>query len=344
MDISHSANCAEAEKFGSYYTEGLWDYRDYDLSRSKYLLIWGCDPLSSNRMIPATIKRFGELLDRATVAVVDPKLSSSAVKAHEWLPVKPGEDGALASAIAHVILIRGLWTREFVGDFKDGTNRFKAGRTVDETALKEKQTYGLVKWWNLELKDMTPARAEKITLIDQKQIIRVAVGLARAAPRAIVWMGPGAARQVRGGYSAMSVHALNGLLGSVDHEGGTLAAAKIPVDIIPSYSDYQDELSKKHSKMKKIDQRGNKAFPAMNKGKPGSGVVTSNVANAVLSEDPHEIRVAIGYMNNFVFSCTGAERWEKAMGKIPFFAHITTNASEITQYADIVLPAAITQF
>ena len=196
--ISHSSICAEAEKFGAYYTEGLWDYRDYDLSRSKYLLIWGCDPVSSNRMIPATIKRFGEVLDRATVAVVDPKLNSSAAKAHEWLPVKPGEDGALASAIAHVILVKGLWSREFVGDFKDGVNRFKAGSMVDETAFKEKQTHGLVKWWNLELKDMTPERAEKITLIDQKQIERVAVGLGRAAPYAIVWLGPGAAMQVRG--------------------------------------------------------------------------------------------------------------------------------------------------
>ena len=203
------------------------------------------------------------MLDRATVAVVDPKLNSSAAKAHEWLPVKPGEDGALASAIAHVILVKGLWSREFVGDFKDGVNRFKAGSMVDETAFKEKQTHGLVKWWNLELKDMTPERAEKITLIDQKQIERVAVGLGRAAPYAIVWLGPGAAMQVRGGYSAMAVHALNGLLGSVDHEGGPLATAKIPVNKIPSYSDYQDELSKKHSKMKKIDQRGYKAFPAM---------------------------------------------------------------------------------
>ncbi|MCK5009317.1 MAG: molybdopterin-dependent oxidoreductase, partial [Deltaproteobacteria bacterium] len=41
-NISHSSTCAEAEKFGSFYTEGLWGYRDYDLSNSKYILIWGC--------------------------------------------------------------------------------------------------------------------------------------------------------------------------------------------------------------------------------------------------------------------------------------------------------------
>jgi anaerobic selenocysteine-containing dehydrogenase len=154
--ISHSAICAEAEKFGSYYTAGNWGYRDYDLSNAKYVLIWGCDPLSSNRMIPAAIKRFGDLLDRARVAVVDPRLHSSAAKAHEWLPVKPGTDGALAGAIAHIILTDGLWSKEFVGDFKGGKNLFKAGETVDETAFEEKHTHGLVKWWNLELKDKTP--------------------------------------------------------------------------------------------------------------------------------------------------------------------------------------------
>ena len=73
-------------------------------------------------------------------------------------------------------------------------------------------------------------------------------------------------------------------------------------------------------------------------------LVEQNTANAILKEDPYEIKVAIGYMNNFAFSCTGADRWEKALTKIPFFAHITTNASETTQFADIVLPSVITQF
>ena len=99
-NISHSSTCAEAEKFGSYYTEGLWDYRDYDLSNSKFILIWGCDPVASNRMVPATIRRLGDALDRATVAAVDPRLTTSAAKANEWLPLIPGTDGALALGIA----------------------------------------------------------------------------------------------------------------------------------------------------------------------------------------------------------------------------------------------------
>jgi anaerobic selenocysteine-containing dehydrogenase len=342
--ISHSALCAEAEKFGCYFTEGFWDYRDYDLDNTKYVLIWGADPLSSNRMIPATIKRFGDVLDRATVAVVDPRMNTSAAKAHEWLPVEPGTDGALASAMAHVILTEGLWHKEFVGDFKDGKNHFKKGVTVEEDAFEEKHTNGVVKWWNLELKDKDPGWAEKECGISVEQMERVARGLGKNAPNVIVWLGPGAAMHVRGGYTAMAVHALNGLLGSTDNEGGPIQLEKIPVKGIPNYDDYKDELAKKHSKFQKIDQRGYKEFPAMKKGKSGSGVVTNNVASAMLDKDPYEIKVAIGYMNNFVFSGSGAKRWEEALEKLPFFAHITTHASEMTQYADIVLPSVITKY
>src|SRR4030065_227043 len=76
-------------KFVPFYTEGYWGYRDYDLARTKYLLIWGCDPLSSNRQVPITINKFSDILDRGTIAAVDPRLTASAAKAQEWLPVKP---------------------------------------------------------------------------------------------------------------------------------------------------------------------------------------------------------------------------------------------------------------
>jgi anaerobic selenocysteine-containing dehydrogenase len=343
-NISHSAICAEAENFGAFYTEGMWGYRDYDISNSKYVVIWGCDPTNSNRLIPAVIKRLGDVLDNATVAVVDPRQQTTASKAQEWLPIIPGQDGALATAIAHVILTEGLWSKEFVGDFKDGKNLFKAGQKVDEAAFAEKETSGLVKWWNIELKDRTPEWAAPLTGIPKEQIIRVAKGMGKAAPHVAVWLGPGAAMQVRGGYSAMAVNALNGLLGSVDNVGGTLAGAKQAAAHMPKIDKYLDDVAKKHGKMAKIDQRGTKAIPALNGGKSGGGVVTNNTATGMLEKKPYEIKMAIGYMNNFAFSCTGAQRWEKAMEQLPFFAHITTNASEMTQYADIVLPARLTVF
>ncbi len=338
--FSHSAICAEAEKMGPGLTQGYFGYRDYDLEKTNCLVAWGCDPLSSNREVPNTIHRFHEIVKRGTVIAVDPKLNNVAAKAHEWLPVKPGTDGALAASIAHVLLTEGLWNREFVGDFKDGKNGFVAGKAVAESDFAEKETNGIVKWWNLELKDASPAWGEKESLITAAQIVRVARAMGKAAPKVCVWMGPGVAMTPRGTYAAMAVHALNGILGSIDVEGGVLQSSSVPVAKFAKPDKYVDEQAAKASKGKKLDGRGAKDMPAMMGAKPGSGVVTNNVANGML-KNPGAVKVFMSSWSNFNFSCTGADRWDKAMAKVPFFVHLVTNASEMTQFADIVLPSTL---
>ena len=338
-NISHSAICAEAEKFGPYYTEGLWAYRQYDVENTRYMLIWGADPLATNRQVSYYMSAWGDVLDRAEVAVVDPRFSVTASKADHWMPIKPGADSALAVAIAHVILTEGLWYREFVGDFTDGVNRFVLGREVSEDDFAEKYTNGLVKWWNIELKDKTPQWAAGITGLPEEQIVHVARGFAKAAPHTMCWVGGGPVMQVRGGYLSMATHALNGLVGAVDNVGGTLAPNKEYSGKFPGPGDYMDDIAKNGVKHEKIDQRGRLEFPAIKEGKPGSAVVTNNTAKGILDEDPYDIKVAIGYFNNFAFSCPGSERWERALSKLPFFVHLTTNASEMSWFADIVLPS-----
>ncbi|WP_372683701.1 molybdopterin-dependent oxidoreductase [Desulfosarcina sp.] len=337
-NISHSAICAEAEKFGPYFTEGLWDYRQYDVENARYILIWGADPLAANRQVSYYSKAWGTVVNRAQIAVVEPRLSATGAKSDVWLPIKPGHDGALAAAIAHVILTEGLWYRDFVGDFKDGENRFKTGQDVLEEDFEQKYTHGLVKWWNLELKDKTPEWAASKTGLPADQIRQVALDYGNAAPHAISWVGGGPVMQVRGGYASMICHALNGLVGAVDNVGGTLKANKEYTSKFPEPDDFMDEIAKQGKKHGKIDHRGRLEFPALNKGKSGGGVVTNNAADGILNDDPNDIKVAIAYMNNFTFSCGQPERWERALSKIPFVVHITTNASEFSWFSDILLP------
>lgn len=349
--FSHSAMCAEAEKMGPGYTQGFFGYRDYDMAKTKCLVAWGCDPLSSNRQVPNTINKLGDIFDRGSVIVVDPRLSSIAAKANEWLPIKPGEDGALASAIAHVLLTEGFWSKEFVGDFNEGKNLFKAGATIDEAAFTEKQTHGIVKYWNIELKDKTPAWAAKKTLIPAEQIIKVARAMGKAGSSCAVWMGPGVAMSPRGSYASMAVYALNGILGSIETEGGVFQASSSPTNKFPSPDKFVDELAKKQGHGKKLDGRGAKDMPAImggfdsKKDKDGkvtesakANVVSNGVADGIL-KDPAACQIFISSWSNFNFSATGAYRWDQAMAKVPFFVHMVTNASEMTQFADLVLPA-----
>ncbi len=361
-NISHSSICAEAEKFGSFYTEGYWNYNDFDLEHTRYLVSFGVDPLSMNRQVPRFINVWARLLDHGKVAVVDPRLSSTAAKADEWLPVIPGEDGAIAVAIAHVLLTEERWYKPFVGDFIDGVNRFATGEQVDESLFAEKHTHGLVKWWNLELFDKTPEWAAERAGIPAEQIIRVARNFAAAAPNAISWVSAGATMNPRGAYISLAVHALNGLVGSVDNVGGIFQHISIPsgrlpemdpfmaimtrapTGRLPDIDPFMTEMTRAYSQYAKIDQRGTLLLPALNNGRSGGGVVTNRVADAILDEDPYDIKVMIGYWCNFVHSCSETQRWEKALEKVPFFVHLTTHPAEMSIYADLVLPATFHLF
>lgn len=338
--ISHSSICAEAEKSGAYWTEAFWGYRDYDLMNTKYLVLWGVDPFRSNRQVPNAISKWAHLKENARVVTVDPVLTVSAAKSNLWLAVKPGEDGALASAMAHHIMVNGLWHKEFVGDFNgNGVSEFVANTLVDEADFTEVESHGLVKWWNIELKDKTPEWAASVTGISQSVIEQMAAEMAAQAPNVSIWYGPGPVMNPKGTYTAMAIYALNGLLGSVDNYGGPIRKVSTNTSGIPSYDAYLDDIANTGIDHSKIDQRGTLRMPAMKK-HTGKGVVTNNVPNAMLAADPYDIKVAIGYWCNFPFSGTQPQRWYDALSQLPFFAHITTNASEMTQFADIVLPAA----
>ena len=374
--ITHSAICAEADKFGPYFMEGNWGYRQYDIKNSRYQLSFGADPIAANRQVSFATREWGNMLDHAKVAVVDPRFSSSAQKADEWLPIKPGTDSALALALAHVILVEGLWHKPFVGDFYDGENRFVAGQTVDletmvdpeEAAVadaeaaegveaenvaqgptavptfNERYTHGLVQWWNLELKDRTPEWAAEITDIPVEQIVRVARDLGEAAPRVGIWLSRGMHMNTRGSYSSMCGHALAGLLGAAENDGGSMRFSARPMASLPDGAAYRDDLAKAGIAMEMIDRRGRLEFPALARGRSGAGVISSQPANSILEEDPYGIEVLYSSWNNFVYAQPHAQEWEEAMKKVPFQVHSTLNLAEQSMFADIILPASHSMF
>ena len=339
-NISHSSICAEAEKFGPYYTQGFWNYRDYDMANADYALCWGVDPVCSFRQVSQYTSIFGKSLERGMkIATVDPKYSNTAAKSYAWLPVIPGEDDALALAMAHEILATGGWSREFVGEFTDGQNRFVAGEEVDPDTFSEEHTFGVVQWWNIELKDRTPDWAAPICGVEASLIRQVVADMVAAAPRVLVIMGGGNNMQTRGGYSSIAVHALAGLIGSIDLEGGVLTRRSAAGLGFAGSGDYQDAVAREFNGVQKIDQRGYLDLPALKEGKSGGGVVSNRVADAILTADPYRPKVILSYWNNFNFSSPETKRWDKALKQVEFFAHAVTHYSEMSHFADLLLPA-----
>ena len=212
----------------------------------------------------------------------------------------PGTDGALACAIAHVILTKGLWNKKFVGDFKQGpwnyeltdnynnkANLFKAGETVNESKFEYNQGYGLVRWWNLALKDAAPEWAADICGVEAKVITEVATQFGKYGDASCSWQSPGTNMQVRGVYGAMAANALNGLVGSIETKGGVFRSAAASTGKLPDHNHFRDSNARKAAKMKAIDGRIRKDFLNYNGKAIHSNETSSRLADVILQEDGH---------------------------------------------------------
>lgn len=337
--LNHDGICAEAEKLATGCLDGVWDYHDYDLENVRCVLLWGVDPLVGNRMKARFMREAAGLRGRARVFAISPNRPVSA-KLGAWLPVLPGTDGALACALAHVILVEGLWNRSYVGDFAaGGVDSFRPGAPVESAWFIERETHGLVAWWNLALKDATPEWAAPLCGIEADEIRAVARAFASAGPRAVSWVSPGVTMCARGLYAGMACYAINGLVGSVGAQGGVLRFPGAPVAKLPETGAFQDETARVANARPVVDGRFCSECAATRDGRPFANQLTNNLADAIAADEPYALDTVIAYWVNWAYSCTGAQRWEQALAKLPFFVHVTTHLSETSMFADIVLPA-----
>ena len=86
-----------------------------DWLNSKYILMWGWNPAE---MRDGTNSEYFIKLARqngARVVCIDPRHTlSAAALADEWVPIRPGTDAAMMSAMAYVMIREGLVDQEFV--------------------------------------------------------------------------------------------------------------------------------------------------------------------------------------------------------------------------------------
>jgi len=80
-----------------------------DMSRCRYLLLFGSNVIASGAVA-------GNLaLREIKKVVIDPVFSATAAKADEWIPIKPGTDGAFLLAMINVIIHElGVYDEEFL--------------------------------------------------------------------------------------------------------------------------------------------------------------------------------------------------------------------------------------
>lgn len=101
---------------GGKWTGGAKAYWMADTSNAEFIIYWGANVLDGNYGPPLKTPKItrGLASGRLKIAVVDPRHSSIAAKAWKWVPVRPGEDAALALAMIRWIIENQRYDRRYL--------------------------------------------------------------------------------------------------------------------------------------------------------------------------------------------------------------------------------------
>jgi anaerobic dimethyl sulfoxide reductase subunit A len=182
---------------------------------AKYILMWGWNP---SEMRDGTNTEFflRAARDRgARIVCIDPRMTPSAVTlADEWIPIRPGTDAAMMSAMAHVMIAEKLYDAGFVASHCVGfdTSQMPAG-------LEREESYRDYILGTRDGTPKTPAWAERITGVPRDTIARVARDYATRKP-GVLYQGYGMQRRAYGEQVVRAGCVLAALTGNVGVPGG----------------------------------------------------------------------------------------------------------------------------
>jgi anaerobic dimethyl sulfoxide reductase subunit A len=186
-----------------------------DWLNAKYILMWGWNPAE---MRDGTNSDYFVKLARskgARVVCIDPRHSPSAVAlADEWIPIRPGTDAAMMTAMAYVMLTEGLYDAEFVRIHCVGFDRAQM-----PPGLEGEESYADYLRGTLDGTPKTPAWAEAITTVPGETIARVAREYAGRRP-GVLYQGYGMQRRAYGEQVVRAGCVLAALTGNVGIPGG----------------------------------------------------------------------------------------------------------------------------
>lgn len=273
-----------------------------DFSHAKYALVFGWNFLGATKWahLPG-ICNWGRARG-AKLVYVDPFYNQTAAKADEWVPIRPGTDGAFALALGHEIVKNKWYDEDFIRNY----------------------TVGFDKYAEL-VKDKTPEWAEKITSVPAATIRRIAKELASTKPAVVdAWSGPGHHTNATDGGRAIAM--LPALLGQYD-KPGTMMSRQAKGGKRRAFNVDKPEALR-------IDGLGTK-YPFAHV----SGIYTET-RDAMLSGKPYQIRAGVFMFQNFAMSVPNTKKNIEALEKLEYMVVFDTMMSETAELADIVIPGS----
>jgi cysteine desulfurase NifS len=278
---------------------------DVDVEQSELIVVWGTNPATDSppllhqQILKA--KRRG-----AEVVVIDPRRNGTARAAGaQWIPIRPGTDGALALGLINVLVEEELYDEAFVRDWSLG---------FDELAT-------LVQHYRPEV-------VEGITGVKRDTIRTLARRIASARGACPV-MYTGLEYSDSGVQAIRAVFSLWALAGQLDVPGGLLFRMKENV-----FPQNRNGLLSNPDMKKAL---GRDRFPVYSMYRGESHAVS--LPDSVLNSDPYKIRALIILGGSIITAWPNPSLWKKTLSELDFLVSINRYHTADSAYADIVLPA-----
>lgn len=371
--------CGWGRYGATYYTFGASVPGSYmpDLEHAGCILLWGYNPnlarLAHGVALTDALKRGARLI------VVDPRRTGPASKADVWLRVRPGTDGALALAVAHVMIERGWFDRAFVREWTNGPLlvRGDTGRLLTEGDITGDTNARRYVAWNEAAGasvSYDPAAgaydvpAEQLALFGEFQV-ETAQGTVACRPAFDL------AAEVCRRHAPARVEAICGVEAAQVEQAARLLWEARPaayyawsgVEMQSNATQIARAIAQLYALTGSFDARGgNVLFDAV----PAAGVggeellsreqrartlglgdrplgpsslqhVTSEeIYRAILERRPYAVRGLVGFGANLLMAHGNGLRGREALAALDFYVHADLFMTPTAELADVVLPVA----
>jgi len=117
---AHGGFCSVNMAAGMIYTIGgsFWEFGGPDLERAKLFVMLGTAEDHHSNPLKIAISKFKRRGGR--FVSINPVRTGYSAIADEWVPIRPGTDGALLLALTHELIAQGLYDRPFVARYTNG--------------------------------------------------------------------------------------------------------------------------------------------------------------------------------------------------------------------------------
>ena len=132
---AHGGFCSVNMATGMIYTIGgsFWEFGGPDLDRAKLFIMIGTAEDHHSNPMKIALSKFKR--NGGRFVSINPVRTGYSAIADEWVPIKPGTDGALMLAMIRELIVTGLYDREFLIQYSNSAQLINVDEASDEHGM-----------------------------------------------------------------------------------------------------------------------------------------------------------------------------------------------------------------